>query len=251
MTHLSDSIVHDHRLATVDARVKLAATAVLLILVLSSGTLLFPLLTAGAAFALCLHLGVPLRRLLLRLSEPLIIALVLIVVKFLFTGTAAAMTLQAGGLTVTGHADGLREGLLIGSRIAGSVCLLALLGFSTPFAELLSALAWFRAPRTFVEILVFAHRYIFMLFDEAFTIYHAQKNRLGYSTLSRGLSSFGALAGSLTLRAFEHSQQTSVAMAQRGYDGSLPLHRHRPFKGGEVVYSSLLVLAVAVLWRIQ
>jgi len=138
---------------------------------------------------------------------------------------------------------------LIGSRIIGAVSIVALVGFSTPFAEFMAGLSWLRVPKGFVEILMFAYRYIFVLLDDANVIYSAQKNRLGYSTMRRGLSSFGVLAGSLTLKAFDHSHNTTVAMVQRGYDGNMPLLKHKSFKLYEVAASVLFMVGMGLLWK--
>lgn len=139
---------------------------------------------------------------------------------------------------------------MIASRIVGAVSVIAVLGLATPFTDVIAALSWFRVPKGLIEILMFAYRYIFMLFEDAMVIYNAQKNRLGYSNIRRGLSSFGILAGSLTLKAFEHSQNTAVAMAQRGYDGNMPVLKHRPFKPSEVIVSIFLIVIMGLAWKI-
>ncbi len=89
-----------------------------------------------------------------------------------------------------------------------------------------------------------------MLFEDAMVIYQAQKNRLGYSTIRRGLSSFGTLAGSLIIKAFDHSQSTTVSMVQRGYDGTIPTLRHKPFRSSEVLASALFLLVMGFVWRL-
>jgi len=141
-------------------------------------------------------------------------------------------------------------GLRIGSRILGAVSIVALLGFSTPFTEIMAGLSWLKIPKGLIEISLFAYRYIFVLFEDAMVIYNAQKNRLGYSNMKRGLSSFGTLTGSLTLKAFEHSQNTTTAMLQRGYDGNIPMLKHKPFRFLEVAVSILLVFAMGLVWQI-
>jgi cobalt/nickel transport system permease protein len=115
----------------------------------------------------------------------------------------------------------------------------------------MAALSWLRVPRGFIEVSLFAWRYLFLLLDDAQVIHAAQRNRLGYSGLRRGMRSFGTLAGALVLKAFDNSQTVTTAMIQRGYDGNLPLFRHRPFRRGEVAVSVLFVAAMGALWRIQ
>ncbi len=240
---------HDHLLSNVDARVKLLAALAVLTMVLTCKGLAFPAFVALSCLYLCFRMKVPARLLLLRFSEPLFIAGMVLVLKMLFSGTDVLFSLDVLSVHIIGHRDGLHAGLVIGNRIMSAVSIVAVLGFSTPFTEFMSGLSWFRMPKGFIEIMMFAYRYIFVLFEDAQVIYQAQKNRLGYATLRRGLSSFGTLAGSLTIRAFDHSQNTTVAMVQRGYDGSIPMHGHKPFKFSQIAASVLLLLALGVIWR--
>lgn len=243
-------IDEDHPLSRIDPRVKLLSALALLIMVLTSEEALFPLLVTVLSLALCLFLGLSARRLLLRFSEPLFIVAVLIVIKCFFTGRQGMGSLHFFGLEITGHRDGLIDGLLIACRIIGGVSLVAALSASTRFTDLLGALAWLRVPKGFIEISVFAYRYIFLLLDDAAVIYGAQKNRLGYSSVRRAFSSFGVLAGSLTLKAFDNSQHASLAMIQRGYDGKMPLMAHRRLKVFEVLLSVLFICLMGLAWRI-
>jgi cobalt/nickel transport system permease protein len=248
--HVLTEYKHDHMLVHVDARVKLFAALAVLMLVVSYRGTAFPLLITLLCLFLCTRMQIPLRALVLRFSEPLFIAAVVLLLKVFFSGKETLFSGNIIGIKVVGHKDGLIEGLLIGSRIIGAVSVVAVLGFATPFTEFMAGLSWFRVPKGFIEILMFAYRYIFVLFEDAQVIYQAQKNRLGYSTVRRGLSSFGTLAGSLTIKAFDHSQNTTVAMVQRGYDGTMPMLMHRPFKSSEIVASTLFLLIMGVVWTI-
>lgn len=246
----SEHFKKNHVLSEVDARLKIIVAAGLLSMVLSYRGFVFPLVVLAASILLCLKIRVPLRVFILRFSEPAFIALVLVLIKFFFSGKEALFTVQIFGIGVSGHRDGLIDGLLIAARIMGAVSVIAVLGFSTRFTDVMSGLSWFRVPKGLIEILMFAYRYIFLLFEDAMVIYNAQKNRLGYSNLKRGLSSFGVLAGSLTLKAFEHSQNTAVAMVQRGYDGNMPLLKHKPFRAAEVIASAFVIVVMGVVWKI-
>ncbi len=153
-------------------------------------------------------------------------------------------------INISGYKDGLMDGLMIAVRIMGAVSIVTVMGFSTPFTEFIAGLSWLKVPKGFIEILMFAYRYIFVLFDDAMVIYNAQKNRLGYSNIRRGLGSFGILTGSLMLKAFEHSHNITVSMIQRGYDGNMPILKHKPFKLSEVVVSVLAITAMGIVWKI-
>ncbi|MBF0507052.1 MAG: cobalt ECF transporter T component CbiQ [Nitrospirae bacterium] len=250
MEYFSEDFRKHHMLTGIDARVKFIVAIAVLIMVISYKGFVFPLAVVLLNICLCMKMKVPFRALMLRLSEPLAIILVLILLKFLFSGREPLFSLSLFGLSVTGHKDGLIEGLMIAGRVLGAVSVIAVLGFSTPFTELMSGLSWMRIPKGFIEILMFAYRYIFVLFEDAMVIYNAQKNRLGYCSVRRGLNSFGTLAGSLILKAFDHSQNTTVAMVQRGYDGNMPLLRHKPFRLSEVVVSALFIIAMGCIWTL-
>jgi cobalt/nickel transport system permease protein len=240
----------DHPMTRFDPRVKLISTMVLLIMVISSKGVAFPLLAAAISLALCLAMGVRPKLIMARFAEPLFIALVVVLLKLFFSGSTQFFALHFFGLEAVGHRDGLLEGLFIAARIAGAVSLVALLGFSTSFTDLMAALAWLRAPRGFIEVSLFAWRYLFVLFDDAQVVYAAQKNRLGYAGLLRGMRSFGTLTGALVIKAFDNSQTLTCAMVQRGYDGTTPLLRHKPFRVKEVALSMTFLIAMGAIWRI-
>ncbi len=246
---LTEHTKHDHVLTKVDARVKLLVALAVLIMTLSYRGYAFPIFITMACLFLSMMIRIPLRVFILRFSEPLFIAAVVVLLKFFFSGKEILFSADVMGLSISGYKDGLLEGLRIAIRIMGAVSIVAVLGFATPFNEIMAGLSWFRVPKGFIEIMLFAYRYIFVLFEEAQVIYQAQKNRLGYSNVRRGLSSFGTLAGSLTIRAFDHSQSTTVAMVQRGYDGAMPMRMHKSFKSTELFASALLILAMGVLWK--
>ncbi len=248
MEHFHQYLVKTHWLSRLDARIKLLVTLVLLVLVISYQGFLFPLFVCGLCMIFWFQMRIPLRTLLLRFSEPLFIIAVLLLIKTFFTGRAPLFAVHFFGLKIIGYQEGLLQGLMIGSRIGAALSLMALLGFSTPFTEFLAGLSWLRIPRSFIEIVFFAYRYIFVLIEDAMVIYQAQKNRLGYSNVRRGFNSFGVLAGALTLKGFDQSQNTAQAMVQRGYDGHLPLLKQRTLHPLEIVGSLSFLLIMGIVW---
>lgn len=235
----------NHPVRRADARLKLLSALALLLMVLSSRGSAFPLGVALFSLGLCVNLGVRPKILLFRFSEPLFIALVLFLLKLFGTGSEPLFSVNLVGLHLVGYREGLMEGVRLASRIAGSVSVLAVVGFSTPFTELMASLSWLKVPQVFVDISLFAWRYLFLLLEEAQVVYHAQRNRLGYAGYGRGIRSFGTLAGVLVIKAFDHSQQVTTAMVQRGYDGDLPLLRHKPFVRNEVLLFFLFLIGMA------
>jgi cobalt/nickel transport system permease protein len=250
MEILSEYLQTDHWLARVDPRLKLGVALVLLILVLTHQGFVFPLLMAGLSLWLVRRMRIPFKAYLLRLLEPLFIIFMLILLKTLFTGRDVLASFSLWGWTLAVHQDGLLEGLRLGLRIIGAVSIVTILSFCTSFTQFMAGLSWFKVPPSLIEILMFAYRYIFVLLEEAQVIYQAQKNRFGYATPARGFQSFGTLTGSLILKVFEHSQNVSVSMVQRGYDGHLPLMKHRSFKTGELLASCGWIAVFGILWKI-
>lgn len=225
----------DNLLTRVDARIKLLSILAILIMVVSYKGLFFPFLVTLLCLFFCIRMKIPVKVIALRFTEPALIVAIIFFLKLFFNG----------------HKDGLMEVLIIASRVFGAVSLVILLGFSTPFNEFLAGLCWYKVPRGFIEILMFAYRYIFMLFDDALVIYNAQKNRLGFSNINRGLNSFGIMSASLILKAFQQSQNTTLAMLQRGYTGDTPIAKHQPFKKVEIAGAILIIAVMGILWKIK
>ncbi len=250
MEIFSEHFKKEHFLAKIDARVKLIVTLALLVMVLSYKGILFPLVIAVVSVMVCMKMRIPIRIMLLRFSQPMFIALVVLLLKFFFSGEEIMFSINLLGMKISGHKDGLMEGLRITSRIIGGVSLVVALGFATPFIEFMSALSWLRVPKVFIEIMMFAYRYLFMFLEDANTIYSAQKNRLGYAGIRKGMNSFGVLTGSLVLRGFEQSQKTADAMMQRGYTGDMPLLKGEPLRVIELVFGLFIVLSGGVIWMI-
>ncbi|MBK5276207.1 MAG: cobalt ECF transporter T component CbiQ [Desulfuromonadales bacterium] len=251
MRHLRQQQNERAAVAAVDPRTRLLAAATLLALVISSRGSAFPWQVAGICLPVALIAGMPPRVLLLRMLHPLFIAAVILILKT-FLGEGA--TVELFGLatfSITGHPEGLREGLLVTSRIMGAVSVAVLLSQVMTFTETMAALAWLRMPRSLVDVAMFAWRSLFMLYDDAGVVYTAQKNRLGYCGMRRGLKSFGAMAGMLTIRAFDSSQAMTVAMTQRGYDGSLPLLRGSRLGWPQLAGLSAFVIAATAAWKLQ
>jgi cobalt/nickel transport system permease protein len=237
--------------AVVDPRIRLLAAGVLLALVVSSSGALFPWAVAAFCLPAALLQGMRLRTLVLRLLHPLFIAAVVLVLKSFLGPGGGVEFFRLGSFGANLHMGGFRDGVLIASRIMGAVSVAVLLGQVATFTETMAALAWLRVPRALVEVTLFAWRSLFMLYDDAATVYTAQKNRLGYCGLRRGLRSFGTMAGMLVIRAFDNSDAMTIAMTQRGYDGSLPLLRGARLSMAQVAGLAVFAAVATAAWSVQ
>lgn len=251
MRHLRQQQNEHAAVASVDPRIRLLAAGLLLVLVTSSRGSAFPWQVAGICLPVALISGMQPRLLMLRMLHPLFIAAMILALKTFLGGGEHAALVHLGAYSLSGRLEGLHEGLLISSRIMGAVSVAVLLGQVMTFTETMAALAWLRVPRGLVEVSMFAWRALFMLYDDAGVVYTAQKNRLGYCGMRRGLKSFGSMAGMLAIRAFDSSQAMTVAMTQRGYDGSLPLLRSSRL--GRIQLAGLTAFAIlaTAAWELQ
>ena len=251
MRHLLQQQNEHAAVAAVDPRIRLLAAGLLLTLVISSHGSAFPWQVAGICLPVALIAGMQPRLLLLRMLHPLFIAAVILILKTFLGGGETATLIRAGAFSLSGRPEGLHEGLLISSRIMGAVSVAVLLSQVMTFTETMAALAWLRVPRGLVDVSMFAWRALFMLYDDAGVVYTAQKNRLGYCGMRRGLRSFGSMAGMLTIRAFDSSQAMTLAMTQRGYDGSLPLLRGSRLGRQQLAGLFMFAICATAAWKLQ
>lgn len=212
----------DNALTRIDPRVKLLVALSALIAVVTSTR---PALPMGL-FILCLGtiatLRIPAKLVALRLAAPFSTVAILVVIQTFVTGTTPLWSVSLGGWTLTAKAEGLRQGLLLGARVLGTLSIVLLLGIATPAHRIFQALRGFRISKEWVEIAILMYRYIFVLMDRAGDLAAAQHLRLGYTGPRRGLASFAALAGATVVHSFEQAGRTHDAMRLRGYRGTMP-----------------------------
>ena len=205
-----------------DPRTKLIVALGALCAVIFSKTSGFPLLVLALCIAATIAVGVPKRLVALRLSAPLGIALVLLLLQSLLSGATPLWSFAALGVKVTFAREGFFSGLLLASRVLGGVSVMLLLSSVTPTHRIFRAMRALGAPQGWVEVAMLMYRYTFVLLDLTAEVTAAQKVRLGYAGMGRGLSSAGILCGTVILRAMDQAVCTNEAMRVRGYNGSIP-----------------------------
>jgi len=213
----------DNVLTRVDARTKVAVALAMLLAVIFSTKPAFPLGLFVLCVAVTISLGVPKRLVMMRLTAPLGIAGVLLILQATMHGSTPLWTLVAFGFKVTFTREGLFSGLLLASRVIGGMSVMLLLSSVTPAHRIFRGMRALGAPQGWVEIAMLMYRYIFVLLDLTADVTAAQKVRLGYAGIRRGLSSAGLLGGTVVLRSMDQAVRTNEAMRVRGYRGEIPL----------------------------
>jgi cobalt/nickel transport system permease protein len=193
-------------LTEVDARAKMLFAAAVIIIVISSHNIYVPLIVLSLSLGAILGIRIPPGVILLRAAAPFGLAAAVLFMQIFFYGMA----------------EGLARGILIMAKVLSAVSVIIFLSMTTPVNKLLNAARWFKVPNTWVEIAMLSYRYSFVLLEDVITIRNAQKVRLGYSSLARGLRSFGELIGSTVIRTYDRSIAVYESMVLRGYDGTMP-----------------------------
>ena len=238
--------------AGIDARIRLLIFGSAVVLIITNRGLIFPAVLFALSASICFYMKIPAKKLAHRFSEPLFIAGVLFLIKAISGGGPVRAAFDLLGWKIHFYENGMHEGLVLSFRVMAAVSALSVFTLSTDFSDIISGLGWFRVPRQIIEITFLADRYIKVFLSEAQTIYHSQKNRLGYAGVSRSLKSFGILAGSLTIKTFDQAQATSLAMEQRGYTGKFlpgdPERMARPPRKREFLLAGLIMSFMVLMW---
>ena len=221
----TDRYAYQSRLRRVSPLPKLLLTAVAMLVCLCCDSIPVGLATLAAMGALVTALGGLSPRVFLHfLKIPLVFLVVGCLTMVVGSYPPGAPVLAA--LPVGGRLWGVTaEGLLLGGRIfckaLGAIGCMYFLALNTPVTDLTIALERLHVPRLMVELMELIYRFIFVLSDTAAHIRVAQESRLGYRGWRCSLTSLGALASMVFLRAWRKADRIYTALESRGYTGSL------------------------------
>lgn len=223
----------ENALTRFDPRVKILTSLTAIVCIILSTRSYLPL----AAFIICLSslalIRIPLKLILGRLTLPMVFVLVLVVLQA-FNGVPV-----------------LPAGLLLASKVMGSLSVMILLGTVTPAHRIFSALRSLKVPEGWVELAMLMYRSIFILLEHASEALCAQRVRLGHNGVLRTISSMGSLSGSVILRSLDQAKATHEAMLLRGYTGSIPGDSLSGLTRKEIVASLVVCMVIAGMLIIQ
>lgn len=233
-----------HRL---DPRAKILAALALIVAAVSFGryeiSALLPLLFFPVALGALgrVPAGVILRKLLLALPFVLFVGLF----NPLFDRETA---LRVGGVAVSG---GWLSFLSIVLRSALTLATALVLIAVTGMPALGSGLERLGAPRVFVVQLLFLHRYLFVLGEEALRMSRARSQR-SFGGRGLGWRATASLLGNLLLRTLDRAERIYTAMKSRGFDGEVRLGRSLRFGPADLAFTAgcCAFFAAARLWNL-
>lgn len=116
---------------------------------------------------------------------------------------------------------GIHTAAVLFFKALGAVSCLYYLSLNTPLVDLLSALGKLKCPKLLTELMGLMYRFIFILLETVETMLTAQQARLGYSGISAGYRSLGALVSTLFIQAYKRADELYTALEARGYEGGL------------------------------
>ena len=238
----------DNWLTRIDVRLKMLYVFSLLSINLWAKNVSVPLFFFSVSLVFLFSIKIPFIAILQRLSLPIVLSLLILLVKSLYEGEQIWFSISILGYKLVLKGEGFYSGLHICSKVLGGISLLMIFSFTTTISRLCAGLIWFRTPSTVVELLAFMYRYIFLFLDEVSTMWTAQKSRLGHASWKKTIQSLGILAGLLIMRAFDRAERTHEAMYIRGYEGgSISTITLTPWRKKEYIFFIGMVLIIHIL----
>ena len=241
-----DSIFHRW-----DVRFKLVALLGFAFLVVATRSPLSALLAILLAFSAVLLAKLPLQRSVRRL-----LAISGFLSMFLLIMPLSAVTRPGDTLLVFGNLDWLSfnlRGLQLALAIAGKACAVALLMepllATASLPRTVEGLTRLGVPEKVAQMILLAHRYIFVFLEEARRMSVGMQIR-GFQRRSRveTLQVMGNFLGMLFVRSFERTHRVYDAMQARGYQGRFPAPFYFKVTAGDWLHASIwLLLGVALL----
>lgn len=147
-------------------------------------------------------------------------AFMLSAIQALTAGRESVYSLRLPVFTFHIYKEGINLGTVTFLRIFGSMGVVFLFLRFIKMDEFLMALRWLGVPGVFIEIMVFAVKYIYIFREEAQSVIRAQKSRLGYKGYYRSIVSMSSVAGIVLSRAYDRSKVLAKSMQSRGYNGN-------------------------------
>lgn len=226
-SYFQNFLIHEYSkksaLHAVDARIKLVATIIFIVLAVSTFNLEKVLLVLVFLIVLSAVSGLSLKRIAGRIWLFTFFSFI-VVFPISFSNPMYLVTFTM--------------------RVATSLVAIQMLVMTTNFAEICSALRSFRVPEVFVSALWLAYRYAVLMFRELLSILLARESR----RVSKGSHmdvwrKGGEAVGLFFLRSFEKAEKVQLAMEARGESLN---HYQGKLKMLDFIYAT--IVAFTVFW---
>ena len=223
---LLEDVAQKSKIRDVNSAVKLILGLGCILICVSSGGFLTPVVIALSISLVTIFIGgISLRLYLKLLLIPLGFAVlsVLVIIFVRNSGDVVFIYDLSGLLTLTVTKGSVNEGILVFSRVFGGMCSLFFISLTTPATEIFTLAKRCKIPGFIIELAMLVYRYIFILIEEAEMIYSAQVMRLAYGRRKGSIESFGMMSGALFINSWESGERLIGAMDSRCYNGKFAL----------------------------
>lgn len=142
--------------------------------------------------------------------------------------------------------------LLLTFKGLNSLSIMFIMFFSQSMAEILNGLAYMKLPSSFITILFLSWRYVFILGEKFIQMHKALISRLfkpGFNR--RSFKAYGEVMGGMLVKSIDTSDKVYIAMASRGFDGTMPTTSPRKIKWLDIFKSTIMVGSVILLKIIE
>jgi len=144
--------------------------------------------------------------------------------------------------------EGLQKALALFCKAMAAVMALNYLVLSCPLSEINDIGRRLRIPLILRELFVLTYRYITLLFGFTTQVHIAQRNRLGYASKRKSISSISMLFSSVFIKSLQYSQRNFEALQSRGYTGEFYFNEQsKPLRIKQVAFLFLLAVLLFVV----
>ncbi len=236
-------------LQSIDARVKLAATGILIFTAAASHTVWLVLSIWAGAVVLALGSRLKGRELVTQWTGVLLFSGAIALPALFLTPGESLWRVPGLGWNLT--APGLRTASFLLARVLTTSTLGSVLVSTTPWHQLLRAMRAFHLPVVAVVLIGMTYRYIFLFIQTTMDMLEGRQSRLaGELPVAQRRGMALATVGVLMSKAFELSNDIHLAMQARGYRGEVHAMDESPLRTREwVALGGLMLLSAAALWR--
>lgn len=245
---LTDKYAYASKIYKIDPLSKVIFTLFMLLMCLLLNNLYVSIFLLIISMAFTIHLNP-------KVDFSTYIKFMLVPSAFLVTGVLPVLIVQGSNLKFTlieKYMIGITDTSLSFSinlifRALSAVSITYFLALSTPMVYFLESLQRLRLPKLFISLMELIYRYIFILLDEAYSIYKSQVLRLGYNNFKSSITCLGELAATLFIRAYKKADLSYECLLSRGYNGEINTI-DEVYESGRMFYIfTVLFVAVSIL----
>ena len=153
----------------------------------------------------------------------LIISIIMILINFSKDKEVLLYSIKIGVLYVGVSNKSISLAAHLFFRALSCLTCIYFIMLTTPFYQLIFVFKKLHLPDVILEISMLMYRFIFIFMEEVSDIRKSQELRFGYINLKNGYNSFGLLVSMLFKRMMVRSDEMSIALDMKLYDGTFHL----------------------------